>query len=93
MRFNQPAVAERFAIMAEAAGVARGSSEASANAFVEWLTALKRELKVPAKLGEVKVTRAQLPRLIDVAIDDICHKTNPRECTRADFEQLFAAAL
>ena len=93
MRFNRETDIERFAIMAQAAGVARGSNEASATAFVDWLTALKREVGIPENLGAVKVTREQLPRLVDVAIDDICHRTNPRPCARADFERLFTAAM
>jgi hypothetical protein len=93
MRFNQSAAEGRFAIMAEAVGVARGSSEASAAAFVEWLTKLKREVGIPAKLGDVKVTRQHLPRLLDVAVDDICHRTNPRPCARGDFERLFTEAM
>ena len=93
MRFNQEVAPERFAIMAGAAGVARGSTQESAAAFVDWLTALKREIGIPARLGEVKVSRDALPRLLDVAVDDICHKTNPRPCTRADFERIFNAAL
>jgi alcohol dehydrogenase class IV len=93
MRFNQPVEIERFAIMAQAVGVAGATSAASAAAFVEWLTALKREIGVPAKLGAVKVTRQHLSRLVDVALDDICHRTNPRPCTRADFESIFSAAL
>jgi len=67
MRFNQPVELARFAIMAEATGVARGTQEASASAFVDWLTALKREVGIPAKLGAVKVSKADLPRLLDVA--------------------------
>ncbi len=93
MRFNQGVETERFAVMAEAVGVARGSADASATAFVEWLTALKRDIGIPAKLGAVKVTTQHLARLIDIAVDDICHKTNPRPCTRGDFERLFAAAM
>ena len=93
MRFNQSAEPARFAIMAQAVGVARGSTAASASAFVDWLTALKREVGIPAGLGAVKVTREHLPRLLDVAVDDICHKTNPRPCTRADFERIFSEAL
>lgn len=93
MRFNVPAATERFAIMAQAVGVARPTPDASAAAFVDWLTALKRELGIPATLGAVKVTRNHLPRLLDVAVEDICHRTNPRPCTRVDFEQLFSAAL
>jgi alcohol dehydrogenase class IV len=93
MRFNQSAGLERFARMAEAVGVARSSVEASADAFVEWLTVLKREVGIPAKLGAVNVSKQQLPQLLDVAVEDICHRTNPRPCTRADFEQLFTAAF
>ena len=58
-----------------------------------WLTALKREVGIPAKLGAVKVTRQHLPKLLDVAVDDICHKTNPRPCTREDFERIFTEAI
>ena len=93
MRFNQSAAGDRFAIMAEAVGVAKGTAEARAAGFVEWLTGLKREVGIPAKLGEVKVSRQQLPRLLDVAVDDICHRTNPRRCSRADFEHIFSEAM
>ena len=93
MRFNQAVELERFAIMAGAVGVARGSMQANATAFVEWLTKLKRDVGIPARLREVNVKKEQLPGLLDVAVDDICHKTNPRPCTRADFEQIFNAAL
>ena len=93
MRFNQTVEIERFALMAQAVGVAQNSAAASANAFVAWLTALKREVGIPAKLGAVKVTRQHLPKLLDVAVDDICHKTNPRPCTREDFERIFTEAI
>ena len=93
MRFNQAVEVERFALMAQAVGVAQNSAAASADAFVAWLTALKREVGIPAKLGAVKVTRQHLPKLLDVAVEDICHKTNPRPCTREDFERIFTEAI
>jgi len=93
MRFNQAVEVERFALMAQAVGVAQNSAAASADAFVAWLTALKREVGIPAKLGAVKVTREHLPKLLDVAVEDICHKTNPRPCTREDFERIFTEAI
>jgi alcohol dehydrogenase class IV len=34
-----------------------------------------------------------VPRLVEIASADICHQTNPRPCTAADFEALFKAAL
>jgi alcohol dehydrogenase class IV len=39
------------------------------------------------------VTREHLPKLLDVAVEDICHKTNPRPCSREDFAHLFEQAL
>ncbi len=89
MRFNQQAAAARFAIMAEAVGAA----ETSAPGFVAWLTALKGEVGIPASLGAIHVKPEHLPRLLDVAVDDICHRTNPRPCTREDFERIFTEAM
>ena len=69
----------------------------AAQAFVDWLAAMKRDLDIPAKLGAMTskrpVTRDDIPALVAVAIDDTCHRTNPRPCTRADFERIFAAAI
>ena len=71
--------------------------EASAEGFIDWLAALKRDLGIPATLSghaaKRPVTRADIPALADVAINDICHQTNPRKCTREDFEHLFAEAM
>jgi alcohol dehydrogenase class IV len=93
MRFNEPYARSRFEIMAQTVGAANSGDKDPGAAFVEWLTRLKRDVGMPATLGEVKVTREQIPRLLDVAIDDICHQSNPRPCTRADFERLFTEAL
>jgi alcohol dehydrogenase class IV len=97
MRFNLPAATEKMAELAHVAGVARHSAADSAQAFVDWLTALKRELAIPATLGAHaatrRVTRADVPALVDVAIQDTCHQTNPRPCTREDFERIFTEAI
>jgi alcohol dehydrogenase class IV len=100
MRFNLPAATAKMAELAHVAGVPggdAGSAEARALAFIGWLTELKAQLAIPAQLSGLasprKVTRADVPRLVEVATADICHQTNPRKCTAADFEALFAAAL
>jgi alcohol dehydrogenase class IV len=84
MKFNRSAAESKMAELARVAGVAD---------LVAWLTALKAELGIPAKLGALGVKQEHLPRLVEVALADICHQTNPRPCSRQDFEQLFAAAL
>ena len=97
MRFNRSAATTKMAELAHVAGVAKHSEEASAQAFIDWLVALKRELAIPASLAAYHaarpVTRADIPALVDVAIADGCHRTNPRPCTRADFERIFAEAM
>src|SRR4051812_47609819 len=42
-----------------------------------------------APLGLAGVKREHIARLVDIALADTCHRTNPRPCTKADFEQLF----
>ncbi len=100
MRFNLPAATAKMAELAHVAGVPgadTSSVEARAQAFVAWLTGLKASLGIPARISGCTVTRpvtrADLPRLVEVATADICHRTNPRKCSAADFEALFAAAL
>ncbi len=93
MRFNLPSAVDKMAELARVCGASTRSGEAGAQDFVDWLINLKAELKIPARLGELGVKREQIAALADVAIADICHQTNPRACTRNDFETLFAAAL
>jgi alcohol dehydrogenase class IV len=100
MRFNLPAATAKMAELARVAGVRGAGSmtdEAAANAFVDWLARLKADLGLPATIGAVRaqlsVTTADIPALVEVAIHDTCHQTNPRPCTRADFEHIFATAL
>jgi hypothetical protein len=54
---------------------------------------LKTAIGIPATLSDVGVTREHLPALVDVAVADGCHATNPRPCTRDDFTRLFDEAL
>jgi len=88
MRFNAAAAEAR---MAELARVCRAG--ASADDFVGWLTRLKARIGIPARLGASGVSAAHLPRLVEVALGDTCHRTNPRPCSAADFERIFTAAL
>ncbi|MEO8847090.1 MAG: iron-containing alcohol dehydrogenase [Casimicrobiaceae bacterium] len=100
MAFNLPAAVDKMAELAHVAaapGATSGTPEARASAFIEWLRALKREIGIPAALSAVRgtrnVTRDDVPALVAIAVDDICHRTNPRPCSAADFTALFTAAL
>ena len=99
MRFNLPSAVAKMAELAHVVGAGGPGAlpEASAEAFIDWLSALKADLAIPSTLKACQtkrpVTRADIPALVDVAINDTCHQTNPRKCTRADFEQIFATAM
>jgi len=84
MRFNLPAAEEKMKELARVAG---------ATDLISFLLNLKKEIDIPDRLGAVGLKKDQIPRLVEIAIADICHQTNPRPCSRQDFEQLFAAAL
>ena len=87
LRFNLEAVPERFAELAHVVGAA------SAQEFVPWLAALKASIGIPPGLAAVGVRHDQMPHLVAIAEKDICHQTNPRRCTRADFASFFEQAL
>ncbi len=87
MRFNLAATQDKFAELAHAA------KAGGADDFIPWLVRLKREIGIAPSLSVVGVKQEQIPALVDIAEKDICHQTNPRPCTRADFERFFAEAM
>ena len=100
MGFNLPSAIAKMAELARVCGAPGGddgSEESRAAAFIPWLRRLKATIGIPATLsalaGSRPVTRADFPRLVEVAYADLCHQTNPRKCAKSDFEALFASAL
>ena len=100
MRFNLAAATPKLAELARVARVPdgdHGSDIARASAFILWLGKLKAEIGIPARLSEYRssrpVVKADFDRLADIATADICHQTNPRPCTRGDFERIFAESF
>jgi len=88
MRFNLAAARGKLAELARVTGAGSNPED-----FVAWLTRLKSEIGIPARLAEVGVKPEHVRPLVSVAIKDSCHLTNPRPCTEADFERLFSEAL
>ena len=88
LAWNYAAVPAKFDELAHVCGVTGGGS-----AFVPWLQSLKASIGISGPLSAHGVKPEHLPRLVEIASADICHQTNPRPCTAADFLQLFKAAL
>ena len=86
--WNHEAVPAKFDELAHVCGVGGGGA-----AFVPWLRALKQDIGIVGGLGQRGVTAGNVRRLVEVAAADICHQTNPRPCTPADFERFFLSAM
>ena len=88
MRFNADAADRKMAELARVCGAGT-----SARDFIEWLTAVKSRIGIPAKLSGKGVTASHIPKLVEIAVNDTCHQTNPKPVTATDFERIFRAAL
>ena len=88
LAWNHEAVPEKFDELAHVCRVDGGGK-----AFVAWLGSLKADIGITGGLAQRGVKPNQMPRLVELATADICHQTNPRPCTAADFERFFNAAM
>ncbi|HSV34791.1 MAG TPA: iron-containing alcohol dehydrogenase [Ramlibacter sp.] len=88
LAWNHEAAADKFDELAHVCQVSGGGTQ-----FVPWLRALKFRIGITGRLEAHGVKRGQIPRLVEIAAADICHQTNPRPCTAADFKRLFEEAM
>jgi alcohol dehydrogenase class IV len=88
LRFNVPAVPERFRILAQTVGL-----DGDGDAFLRWLSELKQRIGIPRGPVEAGVAPAEMDRLTDLAFKDTCHLNNPRPCTTDDFGRLWREAF
>jgi alcohol dehydrogenase class IV len=88
MAWNHEAVPGKFDQLAHVCKLAGGGQ-----ALVPWLRQLKTSVGITGGLAAHGVKPEHLARLVQIATADICHQTNPRPCTAADFEALFKTAM
>jgi len=87
MNFNLETEPAKFAELAHVVGAT------SAGGFLPWLAHLKQQIGIAPSLASVGVKREHFTRLVEIASADICHQTNPRPCSAADFERFFNEAF
>ena len=95
VRFNASAESiqreNRLQRMAQAIGI--GSCDASGTELAEALRELNARLGLPSGLAALGVTEDLYERIIDGAMADHCHKTNPRIATREDYRDILLASM
>ena len=91
VRFNADAASvqkdKRLERMAHAMGLA------TAGDIPEAIRDMNARLGLPSGLGAMGVQRDWFDRIIAGALADHCHKTNPREASRQDYEEMLATSL
>jgi 4-hydroxybutyrate dehydrogenase len=95
IRFNASAESirreRRLARMAHAIGLP--DRDADGQAVAEALRAMNAALGLPKGLAVMGVAPSLFERVIDGAMADHCHKTNPRIATREDYRAMLEASM
>jgi alcohol dehydrogenase class IV len=81
----------RLQRMAQAIGI--GSCDARGTELADALRDLNARLGLPSGLAAMGVTPDLFERVIDGAMADHCHKTNPRIATRDDYREMLQASM
>lgn len=92
LRFNREAIdTESVHAMRRALGIdARGP--AAVDALAREIHSLTRSLELPVRLRDLDIPLAIRDEAIARALDDHCHKTNPRPCDGATFGEIWDEA-
>lgn len=90
--FNYPAVSDRFRAIAAALGGDRDAPDVL-EAILGAVGALRTATDVDRTLGQMGVTRADIPSLTRLTLADSCLLTNPRRPSFAEVEALYEQLL
>jgi 4-hydroxybutyrate dehydrogenase len=86
VEFNTPAASAKLERI-------RGILGTAAKTCADAVRALRARVGLPAGLRAEGVTERDVPVLASKAIDDACHRSNPRAATRDDLAALYIASL
>ncbi|MDP1839732.1 MAG: iron-containing alcohol dehydrogenase [Reyranella sp.] len=86
LRFNAPAVGDKFKRVAQLMGLPE--REGSADGVASAVGALNERLGIPKGLGAMGLKQEVVEAIADGALGDHCHQSTPRQPTKAEYVQL-----
>jgi alcohol dehydrogenase class IV len=86
VEYNQSAIADRLERV-------RAVLDASQKTCADAVRAARSRVGLPGGLAAEGVAKGDVPKLADKAIEDACHRCNPRPTTRDDLARLYEASL
>ncbi|HDY7476007.1 TPA: L-threonine dehydrogenase [Vibrio vulnificus] len=94
-RYNAQVCPERLRDVAKAMGVnVEGmSAEQGAEAAIDAIVALAKDVGIPAGIHELGAKLEDIPTLADNALKDACGFTNPKQATHEEISAIFEAAM
>ncbi|MEX1180007.1 MAG: iron-containing alcohol dehydrogenase [Cucumibacter sp.] len=87
LRFNAPSIAEKLPRLKAAMGLAESADLAGELDTLNW------RVGIPAGLAALGVTRGEYVRVVERALADHSHQTNPRQASADDYVALLEAAM
>jgi alcohol dehydrogenase len=94
-RYNAQVCPERLRDVAKAMGVdVEGmTAEQGANAAIDAIVDLAKDVGIPAGIKELGAKSDDIPTLADNALKDACGFTNPKQATHEEISAIFEAAM
>ncbi|MGL1010582.1 L-threonine dehydrogenase [Vibrio vulnificus] len=94
-RYNAQVCPERLRDVAKAMGVnVEGmSAEQGAEAAIDAIVTLAKDVGIPAGIRELGAKSEDIPTLADNALKDACGFTNPKQATHEEISAIFEAAM
>ncbi len=95
MEFNRSTCEERLRDLALAMNLKIWDSPVpeAASAAIQRVQGLLTEIGSPYRLSTLGISREMIPMLAKKAMEDACHRLNPRPCSEADMVELYMRAL